>query len=202
MKHKRLSIIGPEPVSLSEARRQCFVTKDTEDENNHLNRLIRAARQFAEGELWRAIVPANYITFSDFWPAEIELPYPPMIEVDKIEYINPSGALVELDLSEVEIDHLSEPARIKPVTSWPEIKKDVYNAIRITYKAGYLKVVEGEGPNENNAPEGIKSAILMMVKHFHDNPEAVVVSGGGISVNEVPMGVIDLLNQESQRVFV
>ena len=200
MKQKQLSIIGPEPVSLPEARRQCFVTKQTAEEDNLLTRLIAAARDYAEKEIWRAITPANYLAFADSFPAEIELPRPPAIEIDKIEYINPAGDLVELDSSEYRVDTISEPARIKPVGNWPQTHPDEYNAVQITFKAGYLKVIENYS-DENNCPEAIKNAILMMVKHFYDNPEAVIVSGGGISVNEVPLGAIDLLNQESARIF-
>ena len=193
MKQKRLSIIGPEPVSLLEARRQCYLTNESTEEDLLLTRLIDAARDYAEKEIWRAITPAVYLAFADSFPVEIELPRPPVIEIKKIEYINSVGDKVELDESEYRVDTISEPARIKPVGAWPQTHPDEYNAVQVTYKAGYL--------NENNCPEAVKNAILMMVKHFYDNPEAVVVSGGGVSVHEVPMGAIDLLNQESARIF-
>lgn len=198
MKHKRLNILGPEPVSLPEAKRQCFVTSLDEDEL--IERLIVAARDYAEKDIWRAITPGEYVSFSDAFPDEIEIPYPPLIRVNKIEYINTDGDLVEMDTSKYMVDDLSDPARIKPVSTWPSTKNRVYNAVRVTYKAGYLEEVVGDD-NRNNCPMGIKQAILLMVKHFYDNPEAVVVSGGGITVHEVPKGVDDLLNQESQRVF-
>lgn len=188
MKYKRLSIEGPEPVTLPEAKRQCFATDSSDDEL--IERLIRTARAYAEKEIWRAIVPATYVAFDDVFSGEIEVPSPPLISVEKIEYLGSDGEMVLIDPDKYRVDELSEPGRIQPVGKWPQTPSGMYNAVQIIFKAGY----------EDNVPENITHAILMMVKHFFDNPEAVVVSGGGISVNEVPMGVQDLLNQESVRV--
>lgn len=198
MRYKRTSIIGPEPVTLDEAKRQCFVTGNTDD--SHLDRLIAAATDYAEKETWRAITPANYIAYADEFPQEIELPRPPIISVERIEYINTSGVLTELSSDLYQVDLISEPARIRAVSNWPATKPDTYNAVQVTYKAGYLEEVEGLS-NRNNSPDGLRHAILMLVKHFYDNPEAVVVSGGSITVNEVPMGVDILLTHESERRF-
>lgn len=200
MQVKRLSFIRPvlEPVEIPEAKRQCFVTSD--DDDILMSRLIAAARSYAEKELWRAITPANYIAFSDQFPAEIVLPNPPLISVDKVEYINTSGTLTELATSAYEVDALSDPARIMPTDQWPMIATNRYNAVRVTYSAGYFEEPEGEEAY-NNAPETIKHAILMMVKHFYDNPEAVVVNTGTANAVEVPKGVQDLLNFESARTF-
>lgn len=190
MKHKRISITGQEPVSLEEARRQCFVTETDEDPT--IVRNMKAARDYAEKETWRAITPGTFIAFADEFPDEIELPYPPLISIDKIEYKATNGTLTVLDPSEYEVDELSEPARIRPVNQWPTTKDGVYNAVQVTYSAGYA---------ESKTPEGIRHAILMMIKHFYDNPEAVIASGGSIDVVEVPKGAQDLLNQESNRTF-
>lgn len=193
MDYKQLSITGTEPVTLEEAKRQCFVTSDSDD--GLIDQLMKAAREYAENETWRAITPAEYLAFSDGFPeqGEIEIPRPPLISVEKIEYRNTDDQMVTLDSSKYEVDKLSEPGRIRPVNSWPATKSDSYNTVQITYKAGY---------EESNAPEGIKHAILMMVKHFHDNPEAVVVNTGSVQVKEVPLGVNSLLNHESTRSFV
>lgn len=201
MQIKRLSYLnsGIEPVSLDEAKRQCFVTGN--DDDGHIARLIVVSREYAEKELWRAITPASYLAFSDEFPSEIELPYPPLISVDSIQYINTAGTLTTLDASEYEVDDLGDPARIKPVDSWPELSSTKYNAVRVTYKAGYIDNVDADNP-KNTAPDSIRHAILMMVKHFYDNPEAVIVSGGSLEVFEVPKGVDALLNQESARTFV
>lgn len=193
MNQKVLSTTGPEPVTLEEAKRQCFVTSNSDD--GLIDRLIKAARAYAENETWRAITPGEYLAFSDGFPdsGEIEIPRPPLISVEKIEYRNTDDQMVTMDESDYEVDKLSEPGRIRPVNSWPSTKRDSYNTVQITYKAGYA---------ENNAPEGIKHAILMMVKHFYDNPEAVVVNTGSVQVNEVPLGVDALLGHESARTFI
>lgn len=197
---KQIEIIGPEPVSLTEAKRQCFVTSDADD--SLIDRLVMAAREYAEGVTWKAIVPAKYVLSLDEFPAEIELPHPPAYQVDKIEYINLEGSLTELAASDYDVDVDSIPARIKPVKQWPSTKDGAYGAVKVHYRAGYLKEVQ-DGADQNNAPEKIKQAILLMVKHWHDNPEAVVVGvGATTSVNEVPLSASHLLNMESARHFV
>lgn len=145
-------------------------------------------------------MPAIYVLSLDEFPETIELPHPPAYQVDSVEYINPAGQLSVLDPSQYQVDLASEPARIRPVNGWPQIKSDSYGTVKITYRAGYLK--EGT-PNQNNAPDTIKQSILLMIKHWYDNPEAVVVGvGASTSVNEVPLSATHLLELNSMRYFV
>lgn len=188
---RRLEIIGDEPVSLPEAKRQCFVTSDLDD--SLIARLVSAAREYAETKTWRAIIKAKYVFSIDEFPNEIELPKPPAIDVEKIDYINTLGVLTELNSDDYQVDTDNEPARIRPITSWPATKPGTYGSIKVYYTAGY----------NNEPPEQIKQAILMIVKHWYDNPEAVVVGvGASTSVNEVPLSASHLLQMHSARYFV
>ena len=196
MAARKVQIYGPEPISLTEARRQCFITSNSDD--TLLDLLISASREYAENMTWRTITPCQYVLSLDEFPQEIYLPHPPAYQVDKIEYINTAGVLTQMSQSDYQVDTHSQPARITRINNWPAIKPDTYGAVKVTYRAGYQ-----QDTDSNNVPGPIKQAILMMIKHWYDNPEAVVVGvGASTSVNEVPLSASHLLNLHSARHFV
>src|SRR5699024_5276100 len=115
------------------------------------------------------------------FPDVIELPKPPCIAVDSIEYVDGNGVLQTLDASKYEVDKESEPARIKPIGGWPYVNG--YNAVIVTFGAGY----SGDSI-ALELPKQIKQAILLMTKHFFDNRDTVIVSDRlSIDTKEVPM---------------
>src|SRR5690606_26486303 len=67
----------------------------------------------------RAIDPSQYGT----WCSGIVIPLPPLIEVETIKYVDPSGSLQVLDPSQYVVlgAHGHDPARIVPATgvTWP-----------------------------------------------------------------------------------
>lgn len=58
---------------------------------------------------------------------------------------------------------------------------------RVTYTAGYTDL----GGDEWDAPEDVKQAVLLLVGHWFENRESVVV---GVSASAVPMAVDALLD--------
>ena len=62
-------------------------------------------------------------------------------------------------------------------------------ALRVSYVAGYA--TSGVDPNIVSAvPSALKHAVLMLVRHWFDNPSAVVV---GVSAQSVPLAVEALI---------
>lgn len=59
-------------------------------------------------------------------------------------------------------------------TSWTPLTAP--NRFRVTYQAGYAQL---EDENEWDAPEDVKQAVLLLVGHWFENREAVVVDGKG-----------------------
>lgn len=47
-------------------------------------------------------------------------------------------------------------------------------------------------------PADLKQAVLMLVAHFYENREATVV---GVSADEVPLGIWDIVNQHREWAF-
>ena len=70
---------------------------------------------------------------------EIYLPYPPLLTVDSINYIDGNGVAQTLNpLTDIIVDSISEPARIVPSfgVTWPQTQKQI-NAMTIGFSCGY-----------------------------------------------------------------
>jgi len=102
----------------------------------------------------------------DSFPPIIRPPYPPLVSVDSIKYIDINGIEQTLDSAEYDVDITTEPGRIKPAyeKSWPSIRT-VMNAVTITYTAGYA--------SKDAVPFDIKAAILLIIGHLYENREDV-----------------------------
>jgi hypothetical protein len=88
------------------------------------------------------------------------------------------------------IDEKSEPAKICLAygKSWPSTTLRSYNAVCLTFAAGY-------GTAGSDVPQKIRNAILLLVAHLFNNREAVTDK----QLTQVPMAVESLLWQD--RVF-
>jgi len=194
------SILGTEPVTLNEAKDHCYETGN--DNDNLLLSLISAAREYAEGKTWKQIIEATLVLKLDEFPSSLEivLPRPPAISVTSVEYVDEDGATQTWSDSNYDVDTFSEYARIRPVDTvgdWPSTK-DQMNAVIVTYKAGY----DNSDP-QHYIPTKIKQAILMLVKYWYDNRDAVVISQGRtVDAMEPPLATDTLLGMESARAFV
>lgn len=200
---KTLDILSNFPVNLSVAKSHLRFTSNSE--NNNIDRYIMAAVNYAESRMWRSVVKKRLLTTLDSFPKQdfeqnrferyprskvaIELDFPPLIEVESIQYYNGEGELVALDESEYYVDNVSEPGRIEPVGTWPNTQ-DRINAVQITYVAGY----------DEDYPQQILQGVQMLVGHFFNQRESVVVAHGAVTVKEVPESANALFDMYSVRV--
>lgn len=175
----------------------CFVTDS--DSEALLVPLISVAREYAEARTWRQLISATYELYLDAFPESsvIELPKPPAISVDSITYTDTNETEQTLSADDYEVDTASEPARIKIKSTWP-LTYARMNAVKITFKAGY------PGTDASDTiPEKIRQAMLLLVKHWFDNRNAVEVQEvSSVSTAEVPITANHLLDMESVREFV
>lgn len=191
---------GVEPVTLDEAKQQCYIPTDDDDSDieDLLTRMITAARKYGENRTWVSLVDKTYETTLDEFPCGIiELPKPPLISVESIKYDTSDG---EQTLSEDDYRITGKMlGRIEPVNSWPSTK-DKLGAVRIQFKAGF-EDEEGD-PGTSNVPEDLKHAILMKVKAFYDNRDAfVIVERSGSGAVEIPSGSDFIFDMNSERSF-
>ncbi|MEH6391122.1 MAG: head-tail connector protein [Sulfitobacter sp.] len=172
------------PVSLEEAKQYCRIEHD--DENSLIESLIAAAVDYLDGPsgiLGRAILAQQWLLELDAWPNRLALPIEPVSSVT-VRYIDELGA--ETDVPESQLV-LTDVPSARTVLEWIDgfqapLLSDKRYPVKITITSGFGAAA--------NVPEGIKVAIKMMVGHWYDNRETVVL---GMSVAELPMAVNALL---------
>jgi uncharacterized phiE125 gp8 family phage protein len=160
-----------EPVSLAEAK--LHLRQDITDDDTLIGSLVTAARRYCEKRIGQQFVTATWRLAIDAFPCGvhgglIELPNPPLVEVDSITYVDTNGEVQTLDESFYQVDASSRPGRLAPVYGqrWPSARRQL-NAVTIDFVAGYGAAAA--------VPETIKQAILLLVGHWYANREAVVV---------------------------
>ncbi len=220
--HRSLKVITPpasEPVTLAMVKQFCRI--DTVADDLMIPMLITAAREWCEGFTGRKFMPqtlqASWDRFpmlpnmqyspgnpnalvpavSNMWPLNpsawaIELPEPPVIAVNSVQYYDQNQTLQTLPPSQYQADLASEPARLTPVTGsyWPECSF-MPAAVIVQYQSGY---------STSPLPNAIMVAIMMMVAYLYQNREAVIVDAS-VKVQEAPMGVKEYLWTHRQIEF-
>jgi len=174
-----------EPVTLTEAKTHLRV--DVTDDDVLITSLITSARQYVEQIARRALVTQTWRLSMQEFPASgvIILPKPPLQSVTSITYTDINGTTSTVDSSIYTVDTDSEPGRVvlKYGESWPSASLANTNPVQVTFVAGY----GGQGA----VPEYWKQAILLLVGHWYENREAIVVTGA--IPKEMPMAVRSLI---------
>lgn len=153
-----------EPVTLAEAKAHMRVTHD--DEDTLITALIAAAREACEQKLGRALITQTWEKVLDAFPEnEIRLPWPPLISITSVKYIDTSGAQQTLAADVYTIDADSEPGwlLLADGETWPETL-DVANAVRVRYSAGYGAA--------GAVPQSIKAWLLLKIAELYEHREA------------------------------
>lgn len=156
-------ITGPtsEPVSIAEVRQHCRI--DATDDDAGIARRILAARTYVEQVTERAIpVQTLEITMDDFPVGTIELPRAPVASVTSIKYTDANGAQQTVSASDYVLDSSTVLPRVALAfgKSWPATQQTAGNVI-IRFVAG-----------EDQAPEPIRQAILVLVAAWDENRAA------------------------------
>lgn len=156
-----------EPVSLAEAKLYLRVTDDAQDDV--ITSLIEAARKTAELYCNRAFIDTVFDQSYDYrFPDCFYLTPVPVDSVTSITYLDEAGASQTLAASKYRTDVVSEPGRIEPAYSevWPTTYP-VINAVTVRFKVGY-------GTAGTDVPEGIRTAIKMLVGQWYEFREPVI----------------------------
>lgn len=186
-----VTVITPpaaEPLTLATAKAHLRV--DFDDDDATIGTLITAARLYCERWCRRTFPLATLRYTADRFPGNcgaIRLPYPPLVSVSSIAYVDTGGVTQTLAASEYTVDAASQPGRIVPAYSkvWPTTRGHIAD-VQVTYVAGYASV-----------PATVQQAILLLVGHWYANREGVVT--GTISTT-VDLAVESLLWSERSEV--
>jgi uncharacterized phiE125 gp8 family phage protein len=151
-----LVIAAPTPVvSLSEAKAHLKVENDVEDAliEGMVAAATSNAARFIERSLGSQTLEARFDVYEAAGP--LRLPFPPIIDLVSIAWLDAGRQLVTGDLIDVE----ATDRHVYPIGTAPWDGCYVgREALRITYRAGYDFV-----------PDDIRSAILLMTSHLYHN---------------------------------
>ena len=168
-----------DPVSLAEAKAHLRVTSS--DDDALIVGYLVAARQFVEDYTGRTLSLQTYdYKIDDELCGEILLPRPPLVSVTSVSYVDINGATQTLSPSLYQVDTGILFGRIVPAyqATYPSVRVQP-NAVTVRFQAGYTQI-----------PEPIRQAILLLVSHFYDNRQPVVI---GTSFSELTFSVVALL---------
>ncbi len=168
------------PVSLADAKATLRIV--TDDEDDLIDGLIRAATRHVETFTRRQLVTATYRASLDDWPRDrLYLPRSPLVSVGSATYIDTAGSVQAWDSSQYRVV-AGEPGYLLPAYggSWPSHRAGG-DPITVTFTAGY------GGPSD--VPATFQTAILMLVAHWFENRESVTPGNMG----EVPQTINMLL---------
>lgn len=126
------------PITLAEAREWCRIDSADTTQDGSLAIIIAAMVNHAEHLTGRAFVERTLELSLDCFPRCVDLPQAPLLEVVSVKYTNTSEAEATVSASDYEVDTVTEPGRVRPVSSasWPSIGTR-FNPVRIRYRAGY-----------------------------------------------------------------
>ena len=165
-----------EPLDLSEAANHAKALPDKTD-NDLIENLIVAAREYCEGVTGRSFVQREIIAYPNNLFGEICLPKPPVQRIESFVAYDENG-----NAHEITDYYVDEKNGVVTVYSSPGIPLRKVNPYEIKYVSGYDIV-----------PAMVKQAMLLMVGHWYINRESVVV-GSNASV-EVDLTTKALLKQ-------
>jgi uncharacterized phiE125 gp8 family phage protein len=166
-------VTPPQPfVTLDEAKEHLRVLD--EDSDALIEAYIAAACAHIDGPdgwLGRAIgVQELEVRGAFFGGCRWTLPFPPVIEVTGVTYLDSDGAEQTLATDQYEV----RGREIVPAygITWPSVRSD-RESVRVAYSAGYDEV-----------PAPIKAAVLLMVGDMFAFRETAAV---GITIGAIPM---------------
>ncbi len=178
-------ITGParEPVSLTEVLAHCRIS--SVDEDGLIAGYMLAARHYVEGYTRRALITQQCrLTIDDGWPDVVTLPRSPLVSFDQGHYGDTAGVQQALASSSYMVSTSGMEGRLVPAfgSRWPSVRAQI-DAISVDFTCGY-----GDQPGAVPAP--IRHAVLLLIGHWYENREAVVI---GSTVGELPLAVEALL---------
>lgn len=183
------------PVTLTEAKAWLdigYTAKDTV-----ITGLIAAATAHLDGWagiLGRCLCEQTWRQDFDRFNRCLRIPLAPVISITSVKYDDADDVeqTVGPQFYTLQNDDLGPYVKFLDTYSFASLH-DERPAVRVTYLAGYPTV-----GGAWSGPEDIKHAIALLVRHWFDNPTAVVV---GVTAQKMPQSVDALLAKYERKRF-
>lgn len=173
-----------EPVTLDEVKAHLRV--DGAEDDAALTALIPAARIFIERALGRALLTQGWSLTLDAWPDGpfLVLPIGPVQAVSLVTTYAADDTGTAFAAAHTFLDVASDPPRLvlRGSQPWPAPGRRA-NGIEIALTAGY-------GDTGADVPDPLRHALLLLIAHWFERREPVVLDGAPA---EVPATVAGLL---------
>lgn len=152
------SIGRPEeqPITLSDARIQCMMDGDINDEDPLLESLIIAATDYCENYIGFPLI-AQKKRYLGYFCKEIKL-LSNVISIDRFLYFDTAGQEQELQSSAYYINRAHVVNGVVSVDAWPVASSSRPHPVTIEFTAGF--------ESADHVPESIKQAIRLLVGHW------------------------------------
>lgn len=192
----RLSLVtapSSEPLTLDQVKDHLRLVKGETSQDDYLLRLLKAARQKVEDLTGRKLVTQTWNLYRDQWPdsdySDILLPFAPLQSIAStgITYTGATGGTTTFSSTAWDDDTVSVPPRVvlKYGASWPSATLAQMNPITVRCVVGYT--------TPSLVPEPLLQAVLLLVSHYYEFREPVVVGQAGFTIAEVPKSVDALI---------
>lgn len=175
-----------EPITTAEAKTHLRV--DISDDDTYIDTLVSAARQYVEQHTRRALITQTWDLWTDDFPDGDALPLgmAPLQSVTHVKYVDNTGATATMTATDYVVDSYDEPGKIvlKGSAAWPSATLQEVNGVNVRFVAGY-------GTASTSVPQPILHAMKLLIGHWYENREQVVVTGA--VPKSVPFAVESLL---------
>jgi uncharacterized phiE125 gp8 family phage protein len=175
------------PISLTEAKEHLDLPSGNDSKDALVTGLIEAAVSYLDGWtgiLGRCLIAQTWRQDFDALSRCMRLPLFPVISITSSVYDDVADVAQTIAASNYTLlsDDLGNYVRFKDTYDFSSVHDDP-PAVRITYQVGYTDAAA--------VPMAIKQAMLLLIRHWFDNPSAIIV--GTIS-GVTPMAVDALLS--------
>lgn len=170
----------------------------TSAEDAYLSHLIRVTTRQGERVTRRAWMPqTRELVLSRFPCWEIEIPWPPLIEIVSVAYVDTDGSPQTLDASDYQVSAPVGPTCRKGIiaparnTVWPLVDPQALDAVTVTYRCGY---VDGGSPEAADVPKDLLQGQLLLIGEMYKQRSESVI-GLGLSINPALVRARDIFRE-------
>jgi uncharacterized phiE125 gp8 family phage protein len=213
-----LRIVVPvtiEPITLEEAMEHLNIAFDDRHNDAVINRNIKAAREWCEGWLGRALAPQTLeLSLGGFngvtvvpsswqpWLSTllklddnlIRLPMGPVSSIVSVTYRDGDGIAQTLAPDTYTLDTWTDSVNVYLAfdASWPTVQA-IRNAVQVQYVAGYT--LPDDSPSPYPLPWSIRAAMLLALGDLFANRE----NSSAAKMENIPLGAQSLMEQYKLR---
>ena len=154
-----------EPITLTEAKKQCELSLTDSAHDDQLTLLIQAAREQWEHDTDCSVISQTLYVHADCFGDKIPLPRRPISSITSIQYYDSANALQTLSSSIYTLNPSARCIELKYLQTWPDFV-DRWDAVKVTYVAGYASA--------SAVPAIHKQAMLLLVGHYFENRDMLM----------------------------